>query len=473
MSIYPVILSGGSGSRLWPLSREARPKQFLPLVGERSMLQETAQRVSDAAFAAPMVICAEDHRFLVAEHLLEMGIAPFDIVLEPQGRNTAAAVAVAALRVAEEDENAVLLILPADHHIGDVKNFKAAVHSAAAAAAAGRLATFGICPDHPHTGFGYIKQAEPLAGLDGVHRLDRFVEKPDQARAEDMLAEGGWLWNSGIFVFPVQGILAELQAHAPEILKQCRAAVAAGRRDMDFLRLDADAFAAAPSQPIDIAVMEKTAHACVVPVTMDWSDIGSWRALWDIATKDGDGNVTIGDVVGVDVQHSYVRSNGALVVGIGIEDLIVIADDDVVLVADKNRAEEVKDIVARLKSEGWTHAHEHPLVYRPWGTFRSIDLGGRFHVKRITVKPGGTLSLQRHKHRAEHWVVVSGTARVTRGDEVMDITHDQSTYIPMGEIHRLQNPGAEPLELIEVQTGDYLGEDDIERLEDDYGRNES
>lgn len=438
------------------------------------MLQETLARVEPSqTFAAPMVICSDAHRFLVAEHLREMGIAPLDIILEPMGRNTAAAVAVAALRVAQDDPEGILLILPADHHIGDVEGLVHAIETAAAAAEGGHLVTFGITPDRAHTGFGYIKEGPALDEADGVHAVESFVEKPDSERANVMLEEGGWLWNSGIFIFPVQKIISEMDRLSPDVMNPCRKALKNAEHDLDFLRLDEQHFATAESLPIDIAVMEKTDSAAVVPVKMAWSDIGSWNALWDISEKDDSGNVISGDVLGMDVEHSYIRSDGSMVAAIGVSDLIIVVDADVVLVADRNRAENVKEAVAVLKERGHAVAVDHPLVYRPWGSFRTVDVGARFKVKRITVNCGATLSLQRHRHRAEHWVVVSGTARVTCDDKVFDMFHNQSTYIPLGSVHRLENPGDEPLELIEVQTGDYLGEDDIERLEDDYGRDKS
>lgn len=474
MKIYPVILSGGSGSRLWPLSREARPKQFLPLVSDQSMLQETLGRVQQSkSFAAPMVICSDAHRFLVAEQLREMGIAPLDIILEPMGRNTAAAVAVAALRVAQDDPDGIILILPADHHIGDVEGLVQAIEKAGGAAEQGHLVTFGITPDSAHTGFGYIRQGAVLENATDVHRVERFVEKPDARRAEEMLGEGGWLWNSGIFIFPVKMIISEMDRLSPDVINPCREAFEKANRDLDFLRLDQAAFSKAESLPIDIAVMEKTECAAVVPVQMAWSDIGSWNALWDISAKDDNGNVIKGEVLGMDVKHSYIRSDGAMVTAIGVSDLIIVVDADVVLVADRNRAENVKEAVSILKDRGREEAVDHPLVFRPWGSFRTVDAGPHFKVKRITVNSGASLSLQRHRHRAEHWVVVSGTARVTCDDRVFDVVHNQSTYIPLGSVHRLENLGEVPLELIEVQTGDYLGEDDIERLEDDYGRNKS
>lgn len=469
--ITPVILSGGSGSRLWPLSRESRPKQFQSLISEYSMLQETALRITNAGqFSDPLVVCSNAHRFMVAEHLLEIDVNPLDIILEPMGRNTAPAITIAALRALESNPDAVLLVLPADHHIGDVENFNLTVARAAEATKNGQLVTFGITPDRAHTGFGYIRQGEKRDFSDNIFAVDEFVEKPNQENADEMISQSGWLWNSGIFMFGAADLIKELGYHAPELLASCRATMSKSNRDLDFFRLESSSFEHVENISIDYAVMEKSENVSVVPVNIDWSDIGSWQALWDISQKNPDGNVMLGDVICNDVQHSYLRSNGHLIVAQGVQDLIVVADDDVVLIAHKNETESIRDIVNQLKTNGFSQSWEHPGAYRPWGSYRNIDKGNRFLVKRLTIKPGGKLSLQKHEQRAEHWVVVQGTAVVTCGEDVRTFTADQSTYIPLGTVHRLENPADTPLELIEIQTGDYLGEDDIIRLEDTYGR---
>ncbi len=464
-NLQPVLLSGGSGTRLWPLSREAYPKQFLPLAGADTMLQATWSRVAPIAGFPPIVVAGEDHRFLVAEQLRQVGAPTPAIVLEPVGRNTAPAIAAAALQATAGGDDPVLLVLPSDHVVRDVEAFRAAVDAALPAAEAGALVTFGIVPSAPETGFGYI-QAE--AG-DGVRKVLRFVEKPDAATAQRYLAEGGYYWNSGMFLFRASRFLEELAAFRPDILEGVRAALREARRDGDFIRLDRDAFAATPADSIDYAVMEKTEAAMVLPVDIGWNDVGSWSALWDVAERDAQGNAQIGDVIAVDSRNSYAHAR-RLVALVGVDDLVVVETDDAVLVARKDRVQQVKDVVARLKSEQRSQAALHREVHRPWGSYDSVDMGERFQVKRIKVKPGAALSLQSHKHRAEHWIVVSGTARVTRDHDVFELHANQSAYIPIGAKHRLENPGTEVLELIEVQSGDYLGEDDIVRYEDVYGR---
>lgn len=469
--LYPVLLSGGAGVRLWPVSRRLAPKQLLPLASERPMLQETAARVADPArYHAPIVICNEEHRFIIAEQLRQMKLNAAT-VLEPVGRNTAPAVAIAALKVAESDPDGILLALPADHVIRDGRAFQSAVDAAAAAARAGRLVTFGIQPDRPETGYGYIRRGPALDGLPGVWAVDRFVEKPAAAAAEAFLAEGGYYWNSGMFVLPVAAYLEELARFEPDMLAACREALAKGTKDLDFFRLDAAAFARAPSNSIDYAVMERTDKAAVAPADMGWTDVGSWSALWDIGDKDDDGNVRIGDAMTMDARNCYVRSEGkALTAVLGLDDVIVVATEDAVLVAAKDRAQDVKKLVDKLKQDGRSEPDAHVRVHRPWGFYQQVHSGDRFQVKRLTVNPGASLSLQKHFHRAEHWVVVNGTALVTRDGEKILLHENESVYLPLGAVHRLENPGKIPLNLIEVQSGSYLGEDDIVRLEDYYQR---
>ena len=463
--LIPVILSGGSGTRLWPLSREAYPKQFLPLVGDETMLQATWRRVADLAGAGPLVVANHEHRFMVAEQLREAGATPSAILLEPTGRNTAPAIAVAALEAMSQGEDALLLVLPSDHAITDVPAFHAAVAKAKVAADAGALVTFGIQPTGPETGYGYIKAVDGS----GVRAVERFVEKPDRSTAEAYVASGQYYWNSGMFLFRASRYLAELERLQPGMLASCREALHQARRDEDFVRLDPDAFGACASDSIDYAVMEKTPNAAVVPLDAGWNDVGSWSALWDVTPQDADGNAHHGDVISIGCKGCYAHGE-RLIAMIGLEDIVVVDTDDALLVGHRDRIQEVKDVVARLKKEKRSQATWHRKVYRPWGAYDSIDNGGRFQVKRITVKPGAQLSLQMHHHRAEHWIVVSGTGKVTRGDETILLAENQSTYIPLGVVHRLENPGKLPLELIEVQSGSYLGEDDIVRFEDKYGR---
>ncbi|MER2581217.1 MAG: mannose-1-phosphate guanylyltransferase/mannose-6-phosphate isomerase [Candidatus Competibacter sp.] len=468
--IVPVILSGGSGTRLWPLSREAYPKQFLPLVDQNTMLQNTALRIAGLAdVAAPLVVCNQEHRFMVAEQLRAIGIQPATAILEPVGRNTAPAVAVAALHAQCDGADPTLLILPADHVIADVEGFRAAVRQVATHADAGRLITFGIVPTAPETGYGYIKAGAPLDDS-GVCAVERFVEKPDADTAQTYLRSGAYSWNSGMFMFRASAFLAELERLAPTMLAACQQALATGRADRDFLWLDSAAFAACPKDSIDYAVMEKTDHAVVLPLEVGWNDVGSWSALWEVGERNGDGNIARGDVIEVDTRDSYVDATSRLVATVGVEHLVVVETADAVLVATKDRVQDVKTVVDRLKARRRPEGSSHRKVYRPWGFYDSIDLDQRFQVKRIMIKPGACISSQMHHHRAEHWVVVSGTARVHRGDEEYLLTENQSTYIPVGVPHRLTNPGKIPLEIIEVQSGSYLGEDDIVRFEDIYGR---
>jgi mannose-1-phosphate guanylyltransferase/mannose-6-phosphate isomerase len=467
IKLQPVLLSGGSGTRLWPLSREAYPKQFLPLAGDETMLQATWQRVAAIAAAPPIVIANEEHRFLVAEQLRQVGAPTPAIVLEPVGRNTAPAIAVAALQAMAGGEDPLLLVLPSDHVVRDAGGFRAAVVEAGVAAAQGALVTFGIVPTAAETGFGYI-QADS-GEVNGLRKVARFVEKPDAATAQSYLDAGGYYWNSGMFLFRASRYLAELERFRPDILAASRQAFALARHDGDFTRLDKDAFAACPSDSIDYAVMERTDAAAVLPVDIGWSDLGSWAALWDVAARDADGNATLGDVIAIDSRDSYVHAR-KLVALVGVDGLVVIDTDDAVLVARKDRVQDVKHVVARLKRDQRSQAALHREVHRPWGSYDSVDVGPGFQVKRIKVKPGARLSLQSHTRRAEHWIVVTGTARVTRDNDVFELHANQSTYIPIGAKHRLENCGTQMLELIEVQSGDYLGEDDIVRYDDVYGR---
>ncbi len=467
LPILPVILSGGSGTRLWPLSREAYPKQFLPLVaeGEDTMLQATWKRAAPVAGRAPIVVANVEHRFMAAEQLRESGATPEALVLEPCGRNTAPAIAVAALIATRESQDALLLVLPSDHVIRDDRAFHAAVRMAAAHADAGKLVTFGIVPTGPETGYGYIKAKKG----GGVMDVERFVEKPDLDNAQRYVASGDYYWNSGMFLFKASTYLSELRTFNPQIVSACEAALADAARDADFIRLAPEAFAASPSDSIDYAVMEKTTRAAVVPLDAGWSDLGSWTALWEVSDKDDRGNAHHGDVIQINCTDTYAYGN-RLIAMVGLKDTIVVETDDAIMVGHRNSMQDIKEIVSRIKRDGRSEAAAHRKVYRPWGAYDSIDNGTRFQVKRITVKPNATLSLQMHHHRAEHWIVVSGTAEVTRGDEVVLLTENQSTYIPLGVTHRLRNPGKLPLELIEVQSGSYLGEDDIVRFEDSYGR---
>jgi mannose-1-phosphate guanylyltransferase/mannose-1-phosphate guanylyltransferase/mannose-6-phosphate isomerase len=467
--IVPVILCGGTGTRLWPVSRQSFPKQFWPLAGARPMLAETALRAAGGGFAAPIVIANQDHRFVVAEQLQAAGIIAPRIVLEPVGRNSAPAIAAAALLAAEISPDDVLWVMPADASIGDVPALLAAVQAAAAAAAAGFIVTFGVLPTAPETGYGYIAQGAALENLPGVFKLDRFVEKPDAAAAVSLLRTGNHLWNSGMFIFTAATMLAELRSFAPDVLAAVTDAVAGKVSDLDFIRLGA-AFANAPDISIDYAVAEKTSHAAVVPAALGWSDVGSWAALAEIAPKDAAGNFSQGDVLLEDCVNVYARSDGTLTTLLGVQDLVVVTTQDAVLVAHKDQAQNVKKIVSRLAADGRTQAQAHNRMYRPWGFYESLIQGDRFQVKRIVVMPGRKLSLQKHFHRAEHWVVVAGSAAVTCDETVTLVRENESIYLPLGCVHRLENPGKIPLTVIEVQSGPYLGEDDIVRFEDNYGR---
>lgn len=470
--ILPVILSGGSGTRLWPYSRSLYPKQFLPLVSEQTMLQETVSRLlnfaaADEMIGSPLVICNEDHRFMVAEQLRAINISASDIILEPFGRNTAPAIALAALAQPES----LMLVLPADHVIKNIEAFETAVTAAAADARDGKLVTFGIVPTAPETGYGYVKKGGAVNETAFV--VDQFVEKPDLATAQTYLSSGDYFWNSGMFLFKASRYLEELEKYNPEMVSVCRHAIDSASRDLDFTRINADVFENCPEDSIDYAVMEKTQDAVVVPLDADWSDVGSWSALWEVSEQDDDGNVLKkgeGDVVALDTKDCYVQAEHKLIATIGLEHVVVVETDDAIMVADKSRVQDVKTVVNQLKKANRSECSLHRKVYRPWGYYDSIDYGERFQVKRIVVNPGAQLSLQMHHHRAEHWIVVQGTAQVRCGEKTMLLSENQSTYIPLGEVHQLSNPGKFPLEIIEVQSGSYLGEDDIVRLEDVYGR---
>ena len=467
-TLTPVLLCGGVGSRLWPVSRQGRPKQYLNLIGETSMLQQTLTRIESLAQTSPIIVCNEEHRFLVAEQVRQLGLTSPTIILEPEGKNTAPAIALAAIAASASDPEVNLLVLPADHYVGKPAALIDAIEKAASTSNQGKLVTFGLVPSRPETGYGYIKRGEALAT--DVSVLEQFVEKPDQPTAEAYIASGDYVWNSGMFMFTAGQFLASLAQFQPEMARVCELAMEQAERDMDFIRPDAEIFATCPSDSIDYAVMEHTPQGAVVSLDCDWSDIGAWSALWEAGDQDSAGNVTEGDVVLNKTQNSYVRSQSRLVTTTGVSDLVVVETADAVMVADRHSVQDVKDIFNALKASDRSEADVHHRVFRPWGSYESLIVGEGFQVKRIVVNPGQQLSLQMHHHRAEHWVVVRGTAEVVNGDETLLLKEDQSTYIPIGAKHRLTNPGKFPLELIEVQSGSYLGEDDIVRFEDVYGR---
>ncbi|PWQ95846.1 mannose-1-phosphate guanylyltransferase/mannose-6-phosphate isomerase [Leucothrix pacifica] len=470
-TITPVILSGGSGTRLWPLSRQLRPKQFLPLVDELTLFQNTVQRLQGIPnLEDVLVVCNEEHRFMVAEQLRELQLAHQGILLEPVGRDTAPALALAALHLTQQGKSdALMLVLPADHVITDNDAFHQAIQQAAQAAQDGYLTTFGIVPQRAETGYGYIRQGESLTDLD-ASRVAAFVEKPDAGTAQTYVDSGNYLWNSGMFLFRVDRLLAALEAYQPEVLQACQAALADPSHDLDFIRLNTAAFTAAPAISIDYAVMEKTQDAVVIPLDAGWNDVGAWSAVWEVGQQDAQQNVLHGDVLTHQAKGNLVHAEHRLVTLVGVDDLVVVETKDAVMVAHRDKVQHVKHVVGQLKDQQRSEASIHREVNRPWGSYDCIDEGGRFQVKRIVVKPGEKLSLQMHHHRAEHWIVVNGTAEVRCGDKTLLLTENQSTYIPLGETHSLGNPGKVPLEIIEVQSGSYLGEDDIVRFEDVYGR---
>lgn len=468
--IVPVILSGGAGTRLWPVSRAAYPKQFLPLTSDKTLLQETALRVAGATnITAPIIVSSEAHRFIIGAQLAEAGIVPQAHMLEPCGRNTAPAVAAAARLVRETDPEAILLVLPADHHIADAESFLDAVSKGAHYAGDGRLVTFGMPPTHPHTGYGYLRRGERL-GAGGGFTLERFVEKPDQAQAEVYVAEGDYDWNAGIFMFRADVLLAEMEKYCPDILARAAQSVEGARRGDDFVRLDSDAFEACPADSIDYAVMEHTERGVIVPAEMGWSDVGSWASLWELGDQDSDGNVTVGDVIAIDTVQSYIRSESILVTVLGVDNLVIVEAGDGILVAARDKLQDVRKIVEELKNAGRSEVESRARVHRPWGFFEPLHVGDGHQVKHLMVKPGAKLSLQSHKQRSEHWTVAKGTARVMLDDTIVELSENQSVDIPIGCRHRLENSGTSPLSVIEVQFGAYLGEDDIERFDDDYGR---
>lgn len=473
--MIPVILSGGSGSRLWPLSRKQYPKQFLALTGERTLFQQTLQRLAFEGMQSPIVVCNQEHRFIVKEQLEAVGLHVQGLVLEPFGRNTAPAVALTAMKLLAEGRDELLLVLPADHVLTDQPAFEQAIKVAAQAAEMGELVLFGIPAHRPETGYGYIKCDLAVRGglPEGVNRVQQFVEKPDAARAQAFVESGNYFWNSGVFLFRASRFLDELKAHDPDIYDNCLLTLERSERHDEELKVDPASFACCPDNSIDYAVMEKTRQAAAVPLSAGWSDVGCWASIWEVHDKDENGNVTKGDVILQDTHNSLVHGNGKLVTVIGLDNVVVVETKDATMVVHKDRVQDVKKLVKTLDEQERPETQNHCLVYRPWGAYDSVDMGSRFQVKRITVKPGASLSLQKHHHRAEHWIVVSGTAQVTCNEKTFVLTENQSTYIPVAAVHRLANPGKIPLEIIEVQSGSYLGEDDIERLEDVYGRTEA
>lgn len=470
VEVRPVILAGGSGTRLWPVSRSLFPKQFARLAGDRSLFEQTVHRLAALGLSDLIIVGNEAHRFVIAEQLRGCDIERPAILLEPEGRNTAGAIALAANAAMARDRDAILFIVPADHWIGNVEELGRGLTVAVEAAKAGHIVAFGIRPQSPHAGYGYIQSGAALSGIAGAHAIQTFREKPDAATAKTWLAEGGWLWNSGMFCFRARDATEQLNRSAPEIAEGAAAAFTGAQIDGDFRRPESKAFLAMPSVPFDIAVMERTTRGAVVPVELQWTDLGDWDAIQQILPADKSGNTLIGDVFALNTRNSVVRSDGPLVATLGVEDLVVIATDDSLLVASRDVSQQVRDVVERLKNEGRTEADIHTSVHRPWGSYRSLALGERFQVKEITVRPGAQLSLQLHRHRSEHWVVVSGAALVTINGEEKIVHETESVYVPVGAEHRLANPGKIPLRLIEVQTGSYLGEDDIIRLEDSFGR---
>ncbi|WP_397449689.1 mannose-1-phosphate guanylyltransferase/mannose-6-phosphate isomerase [Pseudomonas sp. NA-150] len=468
--MIPVILSGGSGSRLWPLSRKQFPKQFLALTGEHTLLQQTVERLAFDGMQAPIVVCNKDHQFIVNEQLESLGLQSQAILMEPFGRNTAPAVAITAMKLVNEGRDELMLVLPADHVIDDQKALQRALALATIAAENGEMVLFGVPATKPETGYGYIKSSPDSLLPEGVSRVAQFVEKPNEKRASEFVNAGGYFWNSGMFLFRASRYLEELKKHEPDIYDTCLLTLERSQQNGDNLDIDEATFACCPDNSIDYAVMEKTRRACVVPLSAGWNDVGCWSSLWDVQDKDDDGNVSKGDVVIQDSRNCMIHGNGKLVSVIGLDNIVIVETKDAMMIAHKDKVQGVKQMVNTLNDQGRSETQTHCEVYRPWGSYDSVDMGGRFQVKHISVKPGACLSLQMHHHRAEHWIVVSGTAEVTCDDKVFLLTENQSTYIPIASVHRLRNPGKIALEIIEVQSGSYLGEDDIERFEDIYGR---
>ena len=470
--MIPVILSGGSGSRLWPLSRKQFPKQFLALTGEHTLFQQTLERLVFEGMDTPIVVCNKDHRFIVNEQLANRKLESQRILMEPFGRNTAPAVALTAMMLVNEGRDELMLVLPADHVLDDQKALQRALALATVAAERGEMVLFGVPATKPETGYGYIKSANDALLPEGISRVAQFVEKPDEKRANEFVQAGGYFWNSGMFLFRASRFLEELKKHDPDIYDTCLLTLERSQQDADTVTIDEATFACCPDNSIDYAVMEKTQLACVVPMSAGWSDVGSWSSIWDVHQKDQNGNVLKGDVIAEDSRNCLVHGNGKLVTVLGLEDIVVVETKDAMMVAHKDKVQDVKKLVSKLDAQERSETKNHCAVYRPWGWYDSVDMGGRFQVKRICVNPGASLSLQMHHHRAEHWIVVSGTAQVTCNDKTFLLTENQSTYIPITSVHRLANPGKIPLEIIEVQSGSYLGEDDIERFDDVYGRAE-